>query len=257
MDVLPPPKFKAKGANLVTEWRDFKEEFELWIAAVGKEDAPQPQLVALLLLSMGKEYRTVFNTSLELSEDEQKVYETVVTKFDQYFEPQKIRKGYITEFLHRKQGQNESVQQYITALRDLGAKCNFAGDNGLKDQLCVFISNGVKDIRLREKLWSTDMSLDNIIKKCQLWEQKEQTRSLYTSTQERERDTVEVNAVQRGRSQGRGHYRARGFGGGSSHNSQGASHNSRGASQHSRGTFGRGRGYSSRDGSSHQPSDRW
>jgi hypothetical protein len=205
MEVLPPPKFKGKGANLSSEWRNFLEEFTLWLDAVDKTECADGQKIALLLLSMGQEYRTVFNTSLGLTADTKKVYETVAESFGTYFEPRKIRKGYITEFQNRKQGQNETVQQYITALRDLGSRCTFAGDRGLDDQLCVTISNGVRDVHLRDKLWSTDMSLDDIVKKCQLWEQKEQTKKLYSQEQ-----SYEVHSI-RGRQRHRGRGSRRGF----------------------------------------------
>jgi hypothetical protein len=46
--------------------------------------------------------------------------------------------------------------------------------------LCVAISNGVRDEKLHEKLWQEDLALDKIIEKCNLWQQREQTRHLYS-----------------------------------------------------------------------------
>lgn len=146
MELLQPPKFVAgEQVNLVQNWKEFKDEFENYIQAVDKSDAAQPQIIALL-----------------------------------YFERKKFRKGYITEFQQRKQGPHETVSQYITILKDLAIHCEFGA--GHDDQLCVAISNGVRDVKLRDKLWNEDLSLDDIISKCQRYEQQQRTHSLYMNT---------------------------------------------------------------------------
>jgi hypothetical protein len=209
MEGIPPPKFVPRGQNLVAQWRDFSEEFDTWLMAVGKSDAPDLQKLALLLLSMGKEYRTVFNRSLGLSDEEKKKFDTVRTKFDLYFEPMKLKKGYITQFQTRKQGENETLQQYITELREIADKCEFGAV--LNTQLSVAISNGVKDLKLREKLWTQDLELDDIIKKCQQWEQKEQVKHLYDDTQQAASVSSEVHFSGRGRHFGRNGGRQDGY----------------------------------------------
>jgi hypothetical protein len=98
--------------------------------------------------------------------------------FGLYFEQMKLKKGYITQFQTRKQGENETLQQYITELRN---KCEFG--TVLDTQLCVAISNGVRDLKLRKKLWIQDLELDDIIKRCQQWEQREKVKYLYDDTQ--------------------------------------------------------------------------
>lgn len=132
----------------------------------------------------------------------------MLTKFETYFEPKKLLKGYITEFQMKKQGKNESVQQYITELRNLAEKCEF-GDS-MDSQLCVAISNGVRDEKLKAKLWTEDLSLNKIIEKCQLWQQREQTKHLYSETPATSQ-SADVHALRgqrgrnyRGRQQGRG-----------------------------------------------------
>ena len=55
MELLQPPKFVAgEQVNLVQNWKEFKDEFENYIQAVGKSDAAEPQVIALLLYAMGK-----------------------------------------------------------------------------------------------------------------------------------------------------------------------------------------------------------
>ena len=62
----------------------------------------------------------------------------------------------------------------------MGCQCEF---DGLKDrQIALQISNGVRDIKRKEKLWEDDLSLDNVIKKCHLNEQLLDTRKMLYST---------------------------------------------------------------------------
>jgi hypothetical protein len=35
MEGMPPSKFVPRGQNLVAQWRDFSEEFDTWLMAVG------------------------------------------------------------------------------------------------------------------------------------------------------------------------------------------------------------------------------
>ena len=54
--------------------------------------------------------------SFELSEDEKKVYDTVRSKFDSYFEPQRNVIFERAKFNQRRQQQGESVETFITEL---------------------------------------------------------------------------------------------------------------------------------------------
>ena len=121
---------------------------------------------------------------------------------DAYFQPKKLVKGYITRFQKRIQSPQETISDNITALRELANNCNF-GDN-LDTQLCVQISNGVSDMSLKKKLWSEDLTLDDIIKKCHLFEQQKESMELYgTSGSNAERSINYTRS--RGRARGGAH----------------------------------------------------
>ena len=200
-EFIKPPRFVVSDErNQSKAWTEFKEELQIYLVAAGKDGAEDAQKIGILLYTMGKPWQKVFN-NLDISEDDRKKYKEVLAKFDTYFEPRKLKKGYMTEFLNRKQKDGESLSHYITMLKDLASKCEF-GD-GLDDQLCVAISNGVKDDRLREKLWCEDLNLEEIIKRCQLWEQKEQIRHLYAPKQNTAAEVHAVYSHYRGRSRSR------------------------------------------------------
>ncbi|CAM1310083.1 Uncharacterised protein g5342 [Pycnogonum litorale] len=208
MELLQPPKFIANkaGPNLAKEWADFISEFDIYLVASGKQDgAKDDQKIALLLYAMGREYQTVF-TNLTFTEGkDKKKYDDVKGAFNDYFEPRKLRKGYITLFQSRKQNANESIQEYITVLKDLASKCEYIEPN-LSEQLCVALSNGVRDSKLREKLWTEFLKLDSVIRKAIQFEQQQFMRPLYDRSNPHSAD---IHAYSRGRSTFRG-YRGRG-----------------------------------------------
>ena len=87
---------------------------------------------------------TVFkNLDFDVPSDVDNV-NVVKAKFEAYFEPKKLLKKLLTAFQSRVQKDNETITQYITAIKELGRQCEF---EGLKDrQIALQISNGVRDI---------------------------------------------------------------------------------------------------------------
>ena len=107
------------------------------------------QNVSLLLYSMGAEYMTMFKTFEFTNTSDKDKIDIVKGKFNEYFEPKKLLKRQLTMFQARMQRDNESVTQYITAVKQLATHCEFGS---LKDrQIALHISNGVRDNKLKEK----------------------------------------------------------------------------------------------------------
>ena len=76
---------------------------------------------------MGRHYQKVYENELKpkLSTANREVYRHVIESFDGYFEPKKITTSYISSFQNRKQLQNESINDFISALRELSHHCDF------------------------------------------------------------------------------------------------------------------------------------
>ena len=109
----------------------------------------------MLLCAMGPAYTKVYNKFTFTNNDQKK--KIVLEKFDSYFELKKLVKSYITRFQQRVQEPQETVAEYISALRDLASHCEFGA---LEDrQVAIQISNGVRDTKLK-KLWEDDLDLD-------------------------------------------------------------------------------------------------
>ena len=98
---------------------------------------------------MGEDADNVL-TSTNITKADRKKYETVVSKFDEFFQ---VRRNVIYErarFNRRDQRDGESAEQYITVLYELVKNCNYGEfrDDLLRDRLVV----GIKDTALSEKL---------------------------------------------------------------------------------------------------------
>lgn len=170
-----PPKFQPVSHEMGTlshTWREFKDELELYFIASGQANIEEKQKVSLLLYQMGKAYMKVYN-NFEFEDDTMKNnFSAVCEQFTNYFEPRKLTKSYITKFQARRQHENETISEYITELKRLSKLCDFGEKES--EMVCVQISNGVRSEILRKKLWDEDLGLQDVIKKCQAYEMRQE-----------------------------------------------------------------------------------
>ena len=200
-----PPQFSPKETNACEVWRSFKEDLNVYFEAADLAEAAGARKVAILLYCMGSKYRKV-NENFTMTEDQKKDYNYVVGQFDQYFEPKKVTKLYMKKFDNCRQGPNETISEYVTNLKEIAKYCEFAGT--IDRQLCKQISDGVRDPGLRDKLWSEELTLEQIITKCHLHEQKKESFAIIKPSAYESRDILYYNTDVRGR--GRGRSRGRG-----------------------------------------------
>ncbi len=156
-----PPSCKDTD-NPSQAWRDYKEDLDMYILAAGLEKAAEERKVAMLLYGLAQKHRKIYQ-SFGLTNDEKKVYKTVIAKFDEHFEPKKVTKLYMKRCDSCSQRANESVADFIARLKKLACQCDFG--TTLENQLCKQISVGVHDQVLREKLWCEDLTQKQIEEK--------------------------------------------------------------------------------------------
>ena len=165
MDLKPPESLKLSG-NIDENWRAFKQQFTLYVTAMGLEAKPEPRKVALLLTLAGPQAIEVYNTFVfETAEDKEKM-DVVLAKFDAHCTPKKNETYERYMFRSRLQLKNEPFDNFLTALRLKAQSCNFGTlkDSMVRDQI-VF---GVEDKKLRERLLrESELTLDMAIKICQ------------------------------------------------------------------------------------------
>ena len=160
---IKPPKFTPKSHELGvlnSVWKEFKSEFDIYFLASGQNTMPDERKIALVLYQMGRQFQRVYENELkpDLTVENRKVFTEVLLKFDSYFEPKRITTSYISSFQSRKQLPNESINDFISSLRDIAKFCDFG--NKEDDFLCVQICNGVKDETLRKKTVGRELHFD-------------------------------------------------------------------------------------------------
>lgn len=62
MDAIKPPGSLKLGGNVDSNWRTFRQQFELYVAAIGQVEDPDEWKIAMLLTIAGVDAVDVFNT---------------------------------------------------------------------------------------------------------------------------------------------------------------------------------------------------
>ena len=171
-----PPKFSGDDTNSCESWMQYKEDLDTYLYATDLISKPGKRKVAVLLYGMGSKYKKIFKTFTFDRPEDKENFNTVIRKFDAHFEPKKLTKLYMKRFDECFQKENENIGDYIARLKDIAQYCDF-GDT-LNNQLCKQISSGVRSRELKDKLWSEDLTLEQIINKAHLYEQKVQSKEL-------------------------------------------------------------------------------
>ena len=155
LQLQPPDPFNFKNPD---EWPRWKRRFEQFRSASGLTDDPEQRQVSTLLYCLGETAEDVLR-STHISDNERKKYDTVLAKFDGFFQ---VRKNVIFErarFNRRSQLPDETSEQYITALYHLVENCAYGDltDEMIRDRLVV----GIRDKSLSERLqMDADLTLE-------------------------------------------------------------------------------------------------
>ena len=151
----PPEPFDFKKPD---DWPRWKRRFDQFRIASGLAEQAAPRQISTLLYCMGQDAEDVLR-STNITEDERKTYDTVVTKLEEFFN---VRRNVIFErarFNRRNQKEGESIEQYLTALYALVETCEYGAltEQMLRDRLVV----GIKDQALSERLQTfSDLTLE-------------------------------------------------------------------------------------------------
>ncbi|CAC5396187.1 unnamed protein product [Mytilus coruscus] len=112
---------------------------------------------ALLLHLIGQDAQDIFETFTDTGDS----FEDAVVKFDQYFLPKKNQPVERHVFRKCKQNENESIDSYVTRLKNLAKTCDFGTmlNDAIRDQVIdMCYSTKLRRRLLREK----DLTLEKV-----------------------------------------------------------------------------------------------
>jgi len=120
LPAIEPFIFESDTGNVDKKWREWKEDFDLYLAATGVTQ--DLQKCGLLLHLGGKELKKVYKTLKEVDDK----YDETIRKLSTHFGEKRnvTYERYI--FKQAKQNKEENTASYITRLRTLAETCEFA-----------------------------------------------------------------------------------------------------------------------------------
>ena len=143
----PPPVFLTTPGDTLVRWTRLLSNFETYLMASGLDGAnvTAARRRAILVHSLGIEGQIIFASLTETD-----TYATAVTALRNYFGPKRSVMMERYTFRQRAQRPGESVREYITALHEVGANCDFGqlSDELIRDPLIEKTNNP----RVRERL---------------------------------------------------------------------------------------------------------
>ncbi|XP_074025754.1 uncharacterized protein [Leptinotarsa decemlineata] len=162
-----PEEFSFSG-DLSGNWKLWKQKFDLYLIASGKTSKADPVKIAILLNLLGDEAIKIYNTFEYEEDEEREKLATILSKFEAHFNPTKNLVYEHFKFFKREQLSCETIDQFITALKQLASTCDFKEKDVLiRDRIVL----GVKDPRIQEKLLqSPDLKLTEAINICRSME---------------------------------------------------------------------------------------
>lgn len=137
MDTLKPPEGLKLVGNVNSNWRSFKQRFELSMGAIGLDTKSDTRKIALLLTVAGPQAIEVFNM-FEFGKDEDKdKCDTILKKFSAYCSPQKNIVYVRYMFQLRMQQHNKTFDCFVTDLKLKAQPCDFGDlkDSMIRDQI--------------------------------------------------------------------------------------------------------------------------
>lgn len=150
MSKIPvPEKLNANNPNKRIAWERFLQAWQNYEIAADISEMPDNKRLATFLTIIGYEAVEIYNT-FKWSNSENRTLEATINKFKEFYEP-KINLTYERfKFLTRKQASNETISEFVVALKTLAGNCSYGN---LKDTfVCDALIIGIKDNTLRESL---------------------------------------------------------------------------------------------------------
>ena len=117
--IPPPDTLKLNDSSTASNWRTWVSAWNNYRLGTKLDKEEEAGQVATLLTVIGKEVNKVFRTFTWASPDNAKKISTVVSKFEEYCIPREntIYKRFL--FFTREQWESETVDQYLTELRQI------------------------------------------------------------------------------------------------------------------------------------------
>ena len=141
-------------------WDKFIVRFEVYLKAKQKHTAAEDIRIAILLNVVGEDAFCVYEN---FTAEQIDTYDHLKKAFKDYYAPLRSVTLLRHKFNTRNQHEGESIEDYVTELRQLAKDCEFGDllDGLIKDRIvCGLIDNTARELLLREKKLTLEKSLE-------------------------------------------------------------------------------------------------
>ena len=183
----PPQQPDFDSGSIAQVWRDWKEEFFIFLEATEAAKKTDKIKVNMLLNLIGSRGRDIYKT-LNLSEGDKLKLDPVIAAFDKYVCPKKNITMMRFKFFTTNQKESQSMEDFIKNVQLKSRDCEFAEDENINETLIRDrIICGMTDKKMQEKLLrvadDTKLTLEKVITACRAHEEATQnTQMLNTET---------------------------------------------------------------------------
>ena len=149
MEKFEPPSILNFDANLCENWKIFRQELEKFMTATEADQNSDKVQISILLHTIGKRSREVFNTfTWNTAVDEMK-FKVVMDKLEAYCSPKPNITLRRYRFVTCRQAESETFDSFQTKLKKLANDCAFADlkQSLIRDMLVITVN----DPSLRER----------------------------------------------------------------------------------------------------------
>ena len=163
---ITPPKPLEVDGDRADNWKLWKQRWLNYCVLAGLNDQSEDYKCAMLLHCIGIEAMRIFNGMKFGEGEDRNNMADILVKYDQHFLGQKQEFFERFQFNRRNQESGESIDEYVSVLRNLAKTCGFCDcmrELLLMDRLLL----GISDDKTREELLSThDLTLSKTIEIC-------------------------------------------------------------------------------------------
>ncbi|KAJ1141229.1 hypothetical protein NDU88_007563 [Pleurodeles waltl] len=164
-NLTAPEPFMPKNGEATLKWEEWSEYFINYISTFEDEEELTPEKKKKILLHcLGAKGLKMYNSINKKTRapDQGDVFSHALEDLTEYFRPAVCVAVDRFKFYHRKQQLEESVENYVAALKNLALSCKFGNlhDDLIRDQIIMHTANP----HIQEKLWSRgEASLREVI----------------------------------------------------------------------------------------------
>jgi hypothetical protein len=172
LQVFPPPKLTLDSSSNAEEWQMFKQQYDIYatLTELNKKDPGYQS--AVFLHCIGTKGLKIFNSfefapagpdNVPPAEDKNDV-KLLMKKFDEYIigEVNETYERYV--FNKRDQSSGETIDDYVSTLKDLSKTCNFCDclrDTLLRDRIVLGIQdNSTRKVLLQKRQLTVHRTID-------------------------------------------------------------------------------------------------